>query len=72
MIPKPFTQWQHYKGAVYTVICIAQHSETRDRLVIYANAQGVIYARPLDMFQDTVPGMRGKLGLKIPRFSEVV
>ena len=48
--------YRHYKGNEYRVIGEAKHSETEERLVIYETTHGpyIIWARPYDMFFDTV------------------
>lgn len=42
--------YRHYKGGLYTVLCIATHSETNEKLVVYKGCEGKVYARPYDMF----------------------
>lgn len=60
-------KFQHYKGGIYELICIATHSETEEKLVIYKNQEGNVFARPYDMFFETVE-MNNK---KVPRFKEL-
>lgn len=49
--PMPGTRWKHYKGGVYEVITLANHSETQEPLVIYKSIPfGSVYARPLSMW----------------------
>ena len=45
--------YRHFKGTVYEVAGIATHSETGERLVIYA-ADGKTWARPLSNFCEHV------------------
>ncbi|HDR4517383.1 TPA: DUF1653 domain-containing protein [Bacillus cereus] len=61
-------KFQHFKGAIYELICIAQHSETSEKLVIYQNKAGEIYARPYDMFFEEVE----RDGVLVKRFTEIV
>lgn len=58
--------YQHYKGNLYQVLHMAQHSETKESLVVYRCLYGEygVWVRPLAMFAETV-----KVDEKqIPRF----
>jgi hypothetical protein len=59
--------YRHFKGALYELICVATHSETEEKLVVYKNKEGEIFARPYNMFYDEVE-YEGKT---IPRFSPI-
>lgn len=51
--PMPGSRWKHYKGGVYEVITLANHSETQEPLVIYKSIPfGSVYARPLSMWHE--------------------
>jgi len=49
--------WKHYKGNIYELLFVAQHTELEDeQLVIYRSAKdkGQYWARPYKMWLETV------------------
>lgn len=51
--------YKHFKGGIYKVLNIAEHTETKEKIVVYASVPyegmtGKIYARPYDMFMSEV------------------
>ncbi len=56
-LPKAGQIYRHFKGNIYRIVAIAEHSETGEVLVIYRRddeTQDMTYARPLDMFLSEV------------------
>lgn len=49
-------RYRHYKGQDYQVLELARHSESEEWLVIYRCLYGdySLWARPLNMFQESV------------------
>lgn len=46
-------EYIHFKGGHYVVECIAKHTETGERMVVYSGvSDGRIWVRPYDMFTD--------------------
>lgn len=44
-------RFRHYKGGVYTVLCLSLHTENMEKLVLYRrDMDGTIWSRPYDMF----------------------
>ena len=60
-------RYRHYKGGEYTVMGVAQHSETGEALVVYRPEYGdrVLWVRPLLMFQESIETPDGV----VPRFA---
>ena len=59
-------KYQHYKGNLYKVLGVAQHSETREELVVYHSLDDEknLWVRPKNMFLENVEIN----GQEIPRF----
>lgn len=69
MTERPYVaagRYRHYKGAEYTVLGVARHSETGEWLVVYRPEYGDrgLWVRPASMFAETVEVD----GNRIPRF----
>ncbi len=62
-------RYRHYKGMEYEVLFTARHSESEEELVIYRAlyGEGLIWARPLRMFSETVLHE----GKEVPRFMRI-
>ena len=48
--------YRHFKGDEYLVLCVAQHTETDEEMVVYMAlyGEGKVYVRPLSMFLSEV------------------
>ena len=59
-------RYRHYKGNEYTVLGVARHSETDEKLVVYRPEYGDhgLWVRPLEMFTESVVVN----GATVPRF----
>lgn len=64
-------KYKHFKGFLYEVIGVANHSETLEQMVVYKQLEahgdfplGTIWVRPLPMFM----GEAEQGGKSVPRF----
>jgi len=48
--------YKHYKGKLYEVIGVAQHSETGEQMAVYKTLYGdfSLWVRPLTMFEEMI------------------
>ena len=48
--------YKHYKGNMYEVLCVANHSETLEKMVVYKAlyGDGDVWVRPVEMWNETV------------------
>lgn len=53
--PQPGEKWQHYKGGQYEIVCMCNHTETNEVLVIYRSLSfGGWHARPYSEWHEQV------------------
>ncbi len=61
--------YKHHKGHIYTVLHLAEHTETGEHIVIYkSHFNEGIWARPLWMFNGTIKNQSGEM---VKRFTKV-
>ena len=62
-------KYRHYKGNEYEVICMARHSETEEKMVVYRALYGErgVWVRPASMWNETVE----KDGKTYKRFTRI-
>lgn len=60
-------KYRHFKGKEYQVLCVATHSETLEKYVVYRALYGEcgVWIRPLSMFTESVT----RDGKTQPRFA---
>lgn len=71
--PQPGEKWQHYKGGQYEIICMCNHTETNEILVIYRSLSfGGFHARPYsEWHQQTRTDKAGTLEFPVYRFQKI-
>jgi hypothetical protein len=55
--PKPGEVWKHFKGTLYSILNIANHTETGEKMIVYCEygkPMNKVWTRPMDMFMSEV------------------
>lgn len=62
-------RYRHFKGKEYLVLCVATHSETLEKFIVYRAlyGDGGVWVRPYAMFAETVIVD----GREVERFAEL-
>jgi hypothetical protein len=47
-------KYRHYKGGIYDVLALGLHTETEELLVMYADSEKRIWARPYVLFIERI------------------
>jgi hypothetical protein len=69
--PQPGEKWQHYKGGIYEIVAMCNHTDTNEVLVIYKSLSfGGFHARPYSEWHDQV-GETGCMKFPIYRFRKI-
>ncbi len=71
--------YKHFKGDYYLIVDIANHSETKEKYVVYRRlyGDGSLWIRPLDMFLSEVdktkyPNVKQKYRFELQDIESVV
>jgi hypothetical protein len=69
--PQPGETWQHYKGGQYEIVCMCNHTDTNEVLVIYKSISfGGFHARPYSEWHDVI-GEDEQIKFPIYRFRKI-
>ncbi len=70
MKPTAGQKYDHYKGGKYEIICIAEHTETKEKMVIYKSLiHGTTHCRPLSEWNRPVTNPLNPEYMPLTRFT---
>jgi hypothetical protein len=70
--PQPGERYQHYKGGQYEIVCMCNHTETNEVLVIYKSLSfGGFHARPYNEWHDILKIEDGRRRYEVSRFVKI-
>lgn len=70
--PQPGEKFQHYKGGQYEIVCMCNHTETNEVLVIYRSLSfGGFHARPYSEWYDAQKIEDGHRRYEVHRFRKL-
>lgn len=71
--PQPGQLYRHFKGNLYQIVAVAEHTETAEAMVVYQALYGnfKVYVRPLDMFMSKVDNEKYPSVTQTYRFEQV-
>lgn len=70
--PEPGAVYRHYKGGVYSVVCVSVQEDTLELLVTYhSNKMKTNGTRTLDDFAAEVEILSGGKLIRVPRFARL-
>ena len=70
--PQPGERYQHYKGGQYEIVCMCNHTETNEVLVVYRSLSfGGFHARPYSEWHDILKIEDGRRRYEVSRFVKI-
>jgi hypothetical protein len=73
--PKTGEVWKHFKGTLYSILDIAVHTETGEKMVVYCEygkPMDKVWTRPMDMFMSEVDTKKYPNSQYTYRFTRII